>query len=196
MLEKDVPEKDVPEKDVPKKNMLEKNLAINEDAKLQGIIAVVPAEVLPNLATWLMQGEVFRFSITTLRKVEYKRKSLLTTSIFMGIFPYMAKDVVAKTRTTLNGPSGVLVVGPFSVVYRLIWTWSMIINDDFLLVCLEVIYDPAIGLGMRVTFECIFWQTAMEILQEGLNDGTLIHANFLANLSWSQITAFGKFTEM
>jgi hypothetical protein len=170
ILEKDVPEKDMPEKnvqkkDVPKKDMPEKDVpekAINEDVHLQGITAVVPVEVLPTLATWLymclMPGEVLRFSITLSRGVEYRRKSLLTTSRIVGIFPY----AVTKARTTLNGSVGVVAVGPFAVARRLIWTWSMIVYDDISRVCLEVTYDPTIGLVVRVTFQCVFWLTTPE----------------------------------
>jgi hypothetical protein len=162
--EKDVPEKDVPEKDMLEKDVLEK--AINQDVQLQGITAVVPVEILPTLTTWLymwlMPREVLRFLITSSWEMEYKQESLLTAFRFVGIFPYVVKDAVAKARTTLNGPGGVVVVGPFVVTRRLIWTWSMTVNDNISQVCLEVTYDPAIGLVVRVTFQCIFWQMTPE----------------------------------
>ncbi|XP_025413053.1 uncharacterized protein LOC112685402 [Sipha flava] len=146
------------------KDVLEK--AINQDVQLQGITAVVPVEILPTLTTWLymwlMPREVLRFLITSSWEMEYKQESLLTAFRFVGIFPYVVKDAVAKARTTLNGPGGVVVVGPFAVTRRLIWTWSMTVNDNISQVCLEVTYDPAIGLVVRVTFQCIFWQMTPE----------------------------------
>jgi hypothetical protein len=218
ILEKDVPEKDVLEKDVLKKDLPEKNMpedvpekAINEDVKQQSITALVPVEVMPTLATWLymwlMPGEVLRFSIRPSREMEHKRESLLTASRF---------------------------VGPFAVARRLIWTWSMTDNDDISWIHLEVTYDPAMGLIVRVTFQCNFWQTTPEkgptlemcelipsnstgdctletlwdwkkpktdslswkMVQESPDYGALIHVNVLANPSWTQITAFGKSTEI
>jgi hypothetical protein len=151
--EKDLPEKDMPEKDVPEK-------AINEDVQYQGTTAVIPVEVLPTLVTWfymwLMPGEVMRFSITLSREVEYKQESLLTTSRVVGIFPDVVKDVMTKAKTMLNGLDGVVVVGPFAVARRLIWTWFMIVNYDILWISLEVTYDSAIGLVVCITFQCIF----------------------------------------
>lgn len=167
-----------------------KEKADGEDIQLQDTTSVVSVEVLSTLAVqllgWPLQCEILWCSIMALRNEMCERQALMTSS---GMLPYVVEDVVARTRTTLYELEGVVVEGPFEEVPRFSWTWSMTISNGLSWIYIEVSYDPAFGLEVRVTLQCIFLPTYEET-GPSLESQELIQSTLAADFDpWTLLDA-------